>query len=337
MPSAATVDHQLEAAAHGVMDGALAIVPGEHVVVVMDASTSEFGETLAAAVGNFRATVDAFVLEDLGPRPHGALHALIRRSLRRAHASVMHTSFHRGEYPMRAELVDVAVSNRLRHAHMVGVTRRSILAGLAASPVRIAEVSRALRLRILPSSRIRVRSDAGTDLVVRCEPWCRWYETSGVIQAGTKANLPAGELVTSPSSVDGVYVADGWVGDGGGLVHAELAGSPLKLAFAKGALQGIEGEDDAMIRQLRQMIAHTPNLDRVGLVNFGTNVGMTGLVDDIFTNQKLPSLHLSLGLSFPEKTGASWTARDWIAFTARNGDVDIDGSAVMRGGRYLIA
>ncbi len=336
MPPLSSVDHRLEAAAFGVMDGALAIVPGEHVVVVTDASTAEFGEALVAAVSGFRATAEAFVLEDLGPRPHGTLHPLIRRALPRAHASVMHTSFHRGEYPMRAELVDVALSNRLRHAHMVGVTRRSIVAGLAASPLRIAEVSRALRLRILPNCRIHVRSYAGTDLMVHCEPWCRWYETSGVIQPGTKANLPAGELVTSPSSVNGVYVADGWVGDGGGLVHAELAAGPLKITFARGAVVGIEGEDEAMVRQVQQLIARTPNLDRAGLISFGTNVGMTGLVDDIFTNQKLPSFHISLGLSFPEKTGASWTARDWIAFTARNSDVDIDGAAVMRAGRYLI-
>jgi len=336
MPPYAQGVDPLEAAAFGVMDGALALVPGEHVVLVIDRSTAEFGNYLAAAVRPFRATVETFVLEDLGPRPHSMLHALVRKALSHAQASVMHTSFHRGEYPMRSELVDVALAHGLRHAHMVGVTRRSILAGLAASPIRIAEVSRALRLRILPDSRIDVRSARGTDLVVRCEPWCRWYETNGIIQPGTKANLPAGELVTSPASVDGVYVADGWLGDGGGTVHTELAVSPLKLYFARGVLLRIEGDDPSLVRHLEQMIARTPNLDRVGLVNFGTNVGMTGLVDDIFTNQKLPSFHLSLGLSFPERTGASWSARDWIAFTARESDVDIDGAAVLREGRFLV-
>ena len=235
-----------------------------------------------------------------------------------------------------AELVDLAAYGKLRHAHLVGVSRHSLLAGLAADPVDIARLSRAIRVRILPESTLAVRSPCGTDLRVRLEPWCRWYETSGVIQPGTKANLPAGELVTSPASVDGVYVADGCVADASGGLARDVQSEPVRAWFEGGRLRDVQGPDEELVDQMTAQVARTANLDRVGLVNFGTNLGMTEPAEDIFTSQKLPGLHLSLGLSFPQRTGASWNAMDWIAFTTRRCEIDIDGEAVMRNGRYLV-
>ena len=38
-------------------------------------------------------------------------------------------------------------------------------------------------------------------------------KTSGLISPDKWANLPAGEVLTSPARVDGVYVVDGILGD----------------------------------------------------------------------------------------------------------------------------
>jgi len=319
-----------------VVDGALSVVPGERVVIVVDEAAGDFGRALSQAVARFHATPNVFCLEDYGVRPHGQLHEAIRGALEHANASVMNIAFHGGEFPMRAEFVDLAAYGKLRHAHMVGVSRSSLLAGLAADPSAIARLSRAIRVRILPESSVRIRSELGTDVVVRLAPWCRWYETSGVIQPGTKANLPAGELVTSPASVDGLYVADGSVADAGGCLKGDLKANPIKIWFEGGRVRDVLGANEELVTGLMAQMARTENLDRVGLVNFGTNLGMTAPAEDIFTSQKLPGLHLSLGLSFPQRTGASWNAMDWIAFTTRGCEIDIDGEAVMRGGRYLI-
>jgi len=332
----AVSDTVYEASARRVMDGALAIVPGERVVIVADEANAHFAEVLAAATGPFHVAVDLFVLEQLGPRPHATLHPAIVKALQHAHASVLHITFHQHEYPMRAELVDVAGRANLRHAHMVGVSPASIVAGLAADPFRVAQLSRALRLRILPTSVIHTSNAAGMSLTIQCEPWCRWYETNGIIQPGTKANLPAGELVTSPGPVNGIYLADGSVANASGTILADLRDRPLRLRIENGSVRDILCADQELVDRLSKAIMTTPNLDRVGLINFGTNVGMAEPADDIFTNQKLPGLHLSLGLTFPKRTGASWNAMDWIAFTTRKCDVDIDGIRIMRDGHYRI-
>jgi len=330
-------DHGLVLAAKRVVDGSLGLVRGERLLVVADTGTTAFGQALTDAAGELGATGQMICLEDLGARPHRTLHARVRDAVAQAQASVLHISFQPDELPMRAKFVDLAAMMRLRHAHMIGVTRASIMAGLTTDARRIAEIARALRIRIRPASVAEVRSAAGTRLKVRFEPWCRWYETSGVIRAGTRVNLPAGELVTSPASVDGVYVADGAAGDPDGTLQLRLGSTPVKLEFAASVVSNIETRDSSILQRLQQMLRATKNLDRAGLVNFGTNVGMTELAGDIFTSQKLPGVHVSLGMTFPERTGASWDCQQWIAFTAMNVDVDIDGTAVMRGGRYLLA
>lgn len=334
--SSPPVSERLFQAALSVVDGALAVVPGEHVVVVVDAASRDFGRALEKAIAFFHATSETFVLEDFGERPHDDLHEKLREAVDRADASVMNIAFHPGEFPMRAEFVDLAAYGKLRHAHMVGVSRASLLAGLIAEPASIARLSRALRVRILPTSTVHVFSAAGTDLTVRFERWCKWYETSGVIQPGTKANLPAGELVTCPASVDGVYVADGSLADASGGLTRDLASGPVRLQFEGARIRDAQADDDALAARILAHVCRTENLDRVGLVNFGTNLGMTEPAEDIFTSQKLPGFHLSLGLSFPQRTGASWNAMDWIAFTSRRNAIDIDGQPVMRDGRYLV-
>ncbi len=333
----ARVDPALAVAARRVIEGSLSIVPGERIVLVMDESTREIGAALGAIADQIGASIRVFVLEQFGPRPHVHIHGDLLEALSHAQASILLTRFEEGELGARSQLVERAEKLRLRHAHLVGVSTRSLVAGMAVDPHRIADVARALRFRLRPSSTLRVKTSAGTDLSVRCDPSHKWVEYSGVIGPGMKANLPAGELVTCPGDVTGVYVADGSIGDAGGTLAGQLSGAPLRLEFSGGILRKIDGRDRATIRRIEETVRRVAHLERAGLVSFGTNVGMRDLVGDIFTDQKLPSFHVSLGLTFPEKTGASWTASSWIGFTQTGSDVDLDGAPIMRGGRYLVS
>jgi hypothetical protein len=72
-------------------------------------------------------------------------------------------------------------------------------------------------------------------------------------------------------------------------------------------------------------------------VNFGLNIGLEAPVGDVFTDQKLPGVHMVLGSSFPEVTGARWDSPSWIGLTsAGQVDVDIDKTPILRGGRYIL-
>ena len=324
-------------AARRLVEQSLAVVRGERVVLIFDRAHQEFARIIGEAATVIDAQPLAFCLEELGPRPHTSLPAPLRDAIASAQASVLLIDFHGGELDFRTEVVREAARHRLRHGHMIGVGRASMVAGFSVDPHRISDKSRALLTRVRPDAKITIKSDAGTQLVVTLGPTHRWIEYGNVVSPGKRVNLPGGELVTSPLSVDGVYVADGTLGDADGQLTRRLADTPLTLRIEAGRVVSVECERDlALAHTLTTRIRRTHHLDRVGLLNFGVNLGLSEPLGEIFTDQKLPGVHLSLGTTFPEKTGASWDCKSWIALTTRACDADIDKTPVLRRGHYLI-
>ena len=99
---------------------------------------------------------------------------------------------------MRHELLDAVKALSLRHAHMIGISRKSLIAGFSVDHARILATTRAVRTRLRPDSLFRVRTPAGTDLEVRLDASMRWAEHVGVIRPGKWENLPSGKLTTCP-------------------------------------------------------------------------------------------------------------------------------------------
>lgn len=331
------VDRALADAARSAIVGALSVVAGERVALVGDAEHVEALDALESATRGAGAVPVRIVLEDLAPRPHERLDARVAAAIIGAQASVLLISFHPHELAMRTQLVDLAAERGLRHAHMVGVGRESMVAGLAIDPRRLEEQMRALRVRLGPHAEIGVKSAAGTDLVVGVAPWCRWLVYGGIVRPGKKDNLPSGELVTSPHDVEGVYVADGTLGDADGLLARSLRASPVVLRISAGRVRSVACERDrALATLIERAIGRVPNLDRIGLVGFGLNAGLAQPQGNVFTDQKVPGVHLSLGETFPARTGAQWTSASWIAFTTASCDADIDQLPVLRKGRFVL-
>ena len=108
------------------------------------------------------------------------------------------------------------------------------------------------------------------------------------------------------------------------------------MKIASSRVTAVECSDQGLARTLLERMFRVANLDRVGMVGFGLNLGLSAPVGDVFTDQKLPGVHLSLGETFPEKTGASWTSKSWLALTTVDVDVDIDRLPIVRRGRYMI-
>ena len=75
---------------------------------------------------------------------------------------------------------------------------------------------------------------------------------------------------------------------------------------------------------------------RVGTVVIGTNVGMLTPIGEMVCDQNLPGLHLSLGNTFPDITGAEPGALSQLTLTTSGADIDLDGTQLLRAGRYLI-
>lgn len=331
----AGLDFDIVTAARRILDSSLTVVPGDKVIMILDRPRATMADVLAETARSIGAKCDVVILEDLGPRPHVSLAPSIVSMLNEAQASLLLVGFERGEQPMRLELLRLVSTLRLRHAHMVGVSRRSLIAGFAVDPKRILDATRAIRMRLRPDSIIKVQSRAGTNLTVTLAAQRRWAEQVGAIRPGKWENLPAGELTTAPLRVDGVYVADASVG--GHFEHTELLQrNPIRLTVDASQVKAVECDDAMLLRSVEAYLASDALADRVGTIAFGTNVGILAPIGEIVCDQNMPGLHVSLGATFPDITGAPDGAKTQLTLTAQSLDVDLDGQRIMHAGRYLI-
>ncbi len=329
-------DFDIVVAARRVLEGALSVVPGDFVVVVVDRARAELGVVLVDVTRILGARAVMFVLEELGTRPVRSVPPELASALVDAQASILLTSIEESELGFRRELAAIVRDRKLRHAHMVGVSRRSMIAGLSVDPARILNATRAVRTRMRADSTLHLRSPAGSDLTVKLDPACRWIEQVGVIRPGRWENVPSGELLTSPADVRGVFVADGSVGGDFGASAGLLASKPIRVEIEGGVCRAVKCVDRTLQREVEQFLRRDPNGDRVGTIILGTNVGLRDPLGDAIADQNLPGLHLSFGATFPDETGARWTARTQLPMTASAADVDLDGVALLRAGRYLV-
>ena len=322
-------------AARRILEGSLSVVPGERVLIMVDRERVGLLPPLKEVASLIGAKCDAIVLEDTGTRPLHALPQIIDDKLHEAQATILLAGFVEGEHPMRLALIERVRALGLRHAHMIGVSRRAMLAGFAVDPARILDTTRAVRVRMRPNSVLRSRSAAGTDLTVALEPSHRWVEHVGVIRPGRWENLPTGELMTSPKSVNGVFVCDaslgGTIGTGGLLTQ-----TPLRLEIRDTVVTNFSCGNSILQHGVESFLGNDRFARRVGTVFLGTNVGLLEPIGETVCDQNLPGLHISLGSTYADVTGAPFTTSLYISLTATGGDVDIDGAPLLRRGRYMV-
>lgn len=330
------LDFDLANAARRVIQTSLGVVAGDRVVIVVDSAREAVGATLAEMARTVGAEADVVLLERLGKRPLRSLPVQLRAELSRAQASVLLVGFEDGEWPMRVEYVQVVTELRLRHAHMIGVGRRTLLAGFSVDPQRILDATRAVRTRLRPDSVLRLRSPAGSDLEVKLDPRCRWQERVGIVRPGRWENLPSGELFTCPADVNGVFVADASMGGPLGATAGCLARSPVKVEIKGGAFKSVQCVDRALSTAVESFLRAERNGDKVGMVVLGTNVGMRDATGEVVSDQNMPGLHVAFGATLADQTGATWDAPTQLLLAAMNADVDLDGAPLLRQGRYLV-
>jgi leucyl aminopeptidase (aminopeptidase T) len=314
----------------------LRVAPGDRVSLITDVETEPIARSLADEVRAVGAPLEVFVLEDFGARPTTAMPAAILDALERADVSIFAAQARPGELPSRAQMCAVVERRKIRHAHMVSITPRIMVEGMRADFDRVDDLSARVLERARRARTIRATSAAGSDLVASFDAGLRWIKTSGIISADNWANLPGGEVFTTPVRVDGVYVADGVLGDYLGTRYGDIGETPLRIEIVDGRIVSASCERDDILADFLAYTGQHENSNRVGEFAIGTNLAVDSIIGNMLQDEKIPGVHIAFGHGYPDQTGADWTCPSHLDVVGRSFDIWIDDERVMADGVFLI-
>jgi aminopeptidase len=329
-------DPELREGAHNAIHVCLRVQPHEKVTVITDMDSSEIAASLVEQLEEMGVSYQAFVLEDLAPRPLVDMPAVILEDLETSQVSIFAVQAQANELKTRMQMTAVVNRQRIRHAHMVNITKQIMLDGMRADFLKVDALSAKVREIAMNARKIHATTPAGTDIVADISPDYKWLKTSGIISADKWGNLPGGEIFTTPAEVNGVFVIDGVVGDYLCAQFGNLKDTPLRIEVRGNRLVSA----DSVNKELRDSFwdyTHTDeNSDRVGEFAIGTNIALHDVIGNILQDEKIPGVHIAFGNPYGEHTGAKWYSSTHIDVVAKNFDIWADDQQIMKDGQFLV-
>lgn len=322
--------------ARNAVEVCLAIRPGERVALVADEASRAVAASIERALLDRGAIPDCVSIEEASPRPMPGAPAEVLAALEHADAGVLCVQPREGELGARMAIVAAVERRRIRYAHMVGVTPRIMREGMRADYRMVDRLSEQLARRMRQASALTVRTPAGTTFTATFDPALAWVKTSGLINPPYWSNLPAGEVFTTPASVDGTFVCDGTAGDYFNAKYGSLEETPLVLEVSRGRLVSARCARADLERDFWDYCHTDANSDRVGELAFGTNLGLRGMIGVLLQDEKVPGVHIAFGDPYGSQTHADWASRTHVDVLTRDCDVWIDGEQVIAAGQYLL-
>jgi aminopeptidase len=322
--------------ARNAVDVCLNIQPGERVALIADEASRDVAASLEHALDDRGATPLPILIEQVTRRPMVDAPADILDVLDRADAGILCVQPQEGELGARMAIVAVVERRRIRYAHMVGVTPQIMQQGMRADYRQVDRLSTELCERMPQARLLRVRTPGGTDVRATFDPSLAWVKTSGIINPRYWSNLPAGEVFTTPASVDGTFVCDGTAGDYFNAKYGRLDGHPLVLQVRGGRLVAAECAHKELERDFWSYCHTDANSDRVGELAFGTNLGLKDMIGILLQDEKVPGVHIAFGDPYGSQTHADWKSRTHVDVLTQHCDVWIDDEQVIAAGQYLL-
>ncbi len=332
-----TTDTDLQPGARNAIRVCLNVQPHERVTLITDEACAEIGDALAAEIDAVGAPSRRFVLEREGRRPLQSLPASIAADMELSAVSIFAARAQANELGSRMQMTDIVNRRRMRHAHMVNITRQIMLEGMRADYATVDRISRRVLEIVQPARTIRATTAAGTDLSATLNPAYRWIKTSGLISPEKWGNLPGGEVFTTPGEVNGTLVIDGVVGDWLCDRYGNLSETPLTIRVEKNRLVEASSSNRALRDDFWKYTHTDENSDRVGEFAIGTNVELRHVIGHILQDEKFPGIHIAFGNPYGAHTGADWYSSTHIDVVGTNFDIWVDDEPIMRQGQFLIA
>jgi aminopeptidase len=322
--------------AKNAVETCLAIKSGERVALIADERSRAVAASLAAALEKVHAACTSLLLEDFGPRPIKSAPAPILEALETADVGILCMTPQPGELGARMAIVKIVERRQIRYAHMVGVTPEIMQQGMRADYRLVDRLSDKLRERMLRAETLTVKTEAGTEFAAHFDRGLDWVKTSGLISPRYWSNLPAGEVFTTPATVDGTFVCDATAGDHFGGKYGDLQGTPLVLEIEGARLRQVECERKDLQQEFWDYCHTDENSDRVGELAFGTNLGLSQMIGNLLQDEKFPGVHIAFGDPYGNQTHADWKSRTHVDVLTRDCDVWIDQDQIIAKGRYQL-
>lgn len=330
------VDPELSPGAHNAIHTCLRLQPQERITLITDHESREIAAALVHEIEGVGSPYSLLVLEDFAPRPLKAMPQPVLDDLERSQVSIFAAQAQTGELGSRIAMTSIINRQKIRHGHMVNISREIMLEGMRADFDEVDRLSSRLIAKARPAQQIHVTSPAGTDLLAEFAPHLKWLKTSGIITPEKWGNLPGGEIFTAPANVNGRFVTDGVVGDYLCRKYGDLRETPLTIDIRDGRIAGLACANQELLDEFRQYTSTDENSDRVGEFAIGTNIAVQDVRGNILQDEKIPGVHIAFGHPYAEHTGQSWVSSTHIDCVGRDFDIWIDGEAVMSGGDFLI-
>jgi aminopeptidase len=261
---------------------------------------------------------------------------VILEDLAQSQVSIFCAQSQRGELGSRMEMSDIVNKKRIRHGHMVNITRQIMLEGMRADFRAIDALSQRLIDRARRAKRITCKTPAGTEFEAEFSPSLKWLKTSGIITPDKWGNLPGGEIFTSPANTNGRFVVDGVVGDYLCSKYGDLHDTPLTIDVRENRIVALGCDHPGLLEEFRNYTSTDENSNRVGEFAIGTNTACVRVIGNILQDEKIPGIHIAFGHPYAEHTGANWVSKTHIDCVGRDFDIWFDGEPVMKGGKFLV-
>jgi aminopeptidase len=330
------IDSELQPGARNAIRDCLRVKAEERVTIITDQATREIAAALQCEVEEVGAEHSVFVLEEHADRPLTDMPRIVLDDLANSQVSIFCAQTQRGELRSRMQMSDVVNRKRIRHGHMVNITRQIMVQGMRADFRAIDVLSGRLVSRARMAERIKCRTPAGTDYEAEFSPALKWLKTSGIITPEKWGNLPGGEIFTSPANSHGVFVVDGVVGDYLCQKYGDLRETPLQIEVKNNRICYLQCENKELLEEFRAYTSTDENSNRVGEFAVGTNTACTHVIGNILQDEKIPGVHIAFGHPYSEHTGADWVSKTHIDCVGRDFDIWFDDEKVMEGGKFLV-
>ncbi|MFL6569670.1 MAG: aminopeptidase [Chthoniobacterales bacterium] len=331
-----TIDAELAPGARNAIRDCLRLKPEERITIITDEESADIAAALQVEVEDVGSEFGVFVLEDYAPRPLTGMPQIILDDLATSQVSIFCAQTQRGELGSRIEMTAVVNKHRLRHGHMVNITRQIMMEGMRADFLQVDALSQRLVEKARMAERVICRTPRGTDYIAKLSPTLKWLKTSGIITRDKWGNLPGGEIFTSPFTSNGVFVVDGVVGDYLCAKYGDLKETPLTIEVVDNRIRSLACENKELLEEFRAYTSTDENSNRVGEFAVGTNTACTDIIGNILQDEKIPGIHIAFGHPYAEHTGQTWISKTHIDCVGREFDIWFDDEKVMERGKFLI-